>query len=257
MGKKYHSEIMDFTQDVIGNGDFGSTTNGESQNGSSEANGNGTATSNNEVPKGTDDNVAEDRKLFVGGLSWETREPQLKEYFEKYGEVESVNLKLNPVTGRSRCFAFIVFKESTSVDKVFDPKGGDHAINSKKVDVKRAKAKPGKMFLGGLKPELSDDDIKTHFEKYGTILEFEMPFDKTKNARKGFGFITFEREETMKELIKKGKEKIGEHEIDLKKATPKADFGGGYGGWGPYGGGGRGGGKMRGRGRGRGRGGPY
>jgi len=282
---------MDFTKDVIGNGDFGASSNGESQNGSSEANGNGTATSNNDVPKGTDDNVAEDRKLFVGGLSWETREPQLKEYFEKYGEVESVNLKLNPVTGRSRCFAFIVFKESTSVDKVFDPKGGDHAINSKKVDVKRAKAKPGKMFLGGLKPELSDDDIKNHFEQYGTILEFEMPFDKTKNARKGFGFITFEREETMKELIKKGKETIGEHEVDLKKATPKSDnfsqgggyndfygqdyYGGGYGNfgydyyggyggagagwgsWGAYGGGGRGGGKMRGRGRGKGRGQPY
>ena len=49
--------------------------------------------SKNEVPKGTDDNVAEDRKLFVGGLSRETREPQLKEYFEKYGEVEFVNLK--------------------------------------------------------------------------------------------------------------------------------------------------------------------
>ena len=91
---------MDFTQDVIGIGDFGFTINGESQNGSSEAKGNGTATFNNEVPKGTDDNVAEDRKLFVGGLSWETREPQLKEYFEKYGEVESVNLKLNPDTGR-------------------------------------------------------------------------------------------------------------------------------------------------------------
>ena len=57
-----------------------------------------------------------------------------------------------------------------------------------------------------------------------------MPFDKTKNQRKGFGFITFEREETMKELIKKGKDKIGEHEIDLKKATPKSDpyFGAGY-----------------------------
>ena len=79
------------------------------------------------------------------------------------------------------------------------------------------------MFLGGLKPDLSDDDIRTHFEQFGTIIEFEMPYDKTKNQRKGFGFITFEREETMKELIKKGKEMIGEFSIDLKKATPRPD----------------------------------
>ena len=61
---------------------------------------------------------AEDRKLFLGGLSWETKEPQLKEYFEKFGEIESINLKLDPVTGRSRCFAFLVFKESSSLEQV-------------------------------------------------------------------------------------------------------------------------------------------
>ena len=61
---------------------------------------------------------AEDRKLFVGGLSWETKEPQLKEYFERFGDIESVNLKVDPVTGRSRCFAFLVFKDAESVDKV-------------------------------------------------------------------------------------------------------------------------------------------
>ena len=66
----------------------------------------------------------EDRKLFVGGLSWETRENQLKEYFEKFGEVESVELKLNPVTGQSRCFAFVVYTEPSSIDKVLD--AGDH-----------------------------------------------------------------------------------------------------------------------------------
>jgi len=276
---------VDFTQDV-NNGDF------EENGAKAETNGNG---ENAEAPK--DEKPSDDRKIFVGGLSWETRDAQLKEYFEKFGEVETVNLKLNPQTGRSRCFAFVIFKEPATVTAVFA--AGDHAINSKKVDVKQAKAKPGKMFLGGLKPELTDDQIKAHFEQYGAILEFEMPFDKTKDARKGFGFITFEKEETMKDLIKKGKETIGEHEIDLKKATPRADnffgqqgggggdwggnygydmgyggwgggdmYGGGgwgqqpmgYGGWGPYGGGGaRGGGKMQrgGRGRGRGRGGPY
>ena len=53
--------------------------------------------------------------MFIGGLSWETREPQLKEYFEKFGTVESVNLKMNPLTGKSRCFAFVVFKTSEDV----------------------------------------------------------------------------------------------------------------------------------------------
>merc|ERR1711944_50066 len=218
---------VDFTQDVVGNGDFGEAENGSNGTAAASAASGIKAEASSEdangtsIPKGSDDNSAEDRKLFIGGLSWETREPQLKSYFEAYGEVESVNLKLNPMTGRSRCFAFVVFKDAESINKVFE--AGDHAINSKKVDVKRAKAKPGKMFVGGLKPELTDDAIREHFEQFGTILEFEMPFDKTKNQRKGFGFITFEREETMKELIKKGKDKIGEHEIDLKKATPKSD----------------------------------
>jgi squid-like protein len=62
---------------------------------------------------------AEDRKLFIGGLSWETREPQLKEYFEKFGTVESVNLKMNPMTGKSRCFAFVVFKSAEDVVSLF------------------------------------------------------------------------------------------------------------------------------------------
>ena len=114
--------------------------------------------------------------MFIGGLSWETREPQLKEYFEKFGEVESVNLKLHPATGKSRCFAFITYKEALSVDAVFA--AAEHVINSKKVDVKKALAKPGKIFVGGLKSDMTDDDIRNYFSQYGTIIEFEMPFDK-------------------------------------------------------------------------------
>lgn len=70
-----------------------------------------------------------------------------------------------------------------------------------------------------------------------------MPFDKVKKQRKGFGFITFEKEDAMKDLVKKGKETVEGHELDLKKATPKADTffpGGGQGGnamMGGYGGG--------------------
>ena len=99
--------------------------------------------------------------------------------------------------------------------------GGDHAINSKKVDVKRARAKPGKIFVGGLTPELTDEQIKEHFSKFGIVTDCEMPFDKSKNQRKNFCFVTFEREETMKEVLKSTKQSIGDAEVDVKKATPK------------------------------------
>ena len=51
------------------------------------------------------------------------------------------------------------------------------------VDVKRARAKPGKIFVGGLKAEMSDDDIKEAFNQYGPVTEMELPFDKVRPHR--------------------------------------------------------------------------
>lgn len=195
-----------------------------------------------------------DRKLFVGGLSWETTQKDLKEYFNKFGEITEVNIKTDPNTGRSRGFAFIQFANKDSVDQVLN--GGQHSVNGKQVDPKRAKARPGikKIFVGGLDPDVPEADIRSYFEKFGKIEEIELPFDKQKNQRRQFCFITFESEEVVDEICKNPKQKIGNKDCDVKKATPKQDPRSARGGWGGYSGfsgyGGRGGGRSRGRGRG-------
>lgn len=163
----------------------------------------------------------DDRKLFVGGLSWETTDKELKEHFGQYGDIESINVKTDPNTGRSRGFAFIVYKSAESIDKVVA--AGDHVINNKKVDPKKAKARHGKIFVGGLTTEISDDEIKTFFGQFGNIVDVEMPFDKQKNQRKGFCFITFDSEQVVNELLKTPKQTISGKEVDVKKATPKPD----------------------------------
>lgn len=92
---------------------------------------------------------------------------ELRDHFGAYGEIESINVKTDPTTGRSRGFAFIVYGAADSIDKVVA--AGDHIINNKKVDPKKAKARTGKIFVGGLIPEISDDEIKAFFGQFGNV----------------------------------------------------------------------------------------
>lgn len=45
--------------------------------------------------------------IYVGNLSFETAEHELKELFEAYGAVQSARIISDQFTGRSRGFAFI------------------------------------------------------------------------------------------------------------------------------------------------------
>ncbi|XP_028314055.1 RNA-binding protein Musashi homolog 1b isoform X2 [Gouania willdenowi] len=57
-------------------------------------------------------------KMFIGGLSWQTTQEGLKEYFSKYGEVKECMVMRDPVTKRSRGFGFVTFVDQAGVDKV-------------------------------------------------------------------------------------------------------------------------------------------
>jgi len=176
------------------------------------------------------------RKLFAGGLSGNTSEKDITDYFSKYGEVESVDLKKDHVTQRSRGFGFVTFKTPAALDAAVAEKF--HTINGKKFEPRKAKVQTSKIFVGGLKDELSDEDIKTHFSQFGNITDAQIPFDKQNNKRKGFCFLIFEGADTAKKIIEQnaGKQTINGVEVDVKKAIPTEQQGGGRGGRGGRGG---------------------
>lgn len=45
--------------------------------------------------------------IYVGNLSWNTREDDLREAFEAYGDVSSVSIITDRETGKSRGFGFV------------------------------------------------------------------------------------------------------------------------------------------------------
>lgn len=48
-------------------------------------------------------------KIFIGGLSWQTTELNLRYYFEKFGELTDVALMMDKRTGKPRCATLAVF----------------------------------------------------------------------------------------------------------------------------------------------------
>ncbi|XP_072261413.1 heterogeneous nuclear ribonucleoprotein D-like isoform X3 [Pyxicephalus adspersus] len=162
--------------------------------------------------------------MFIGGLSWDTSKKDLTEYLSRFGEVVDCTIKTDPVTGRSRGFGFVLFKDADSVDKVLETK--EHKLDGKLIDPKRAKAlkgkePPKKVFVGGLSPDTTEEQIKEYFGGFGEIENIELPMDTKTNERRGFCFITYTDEEPVKKLLENRYHQIGSGKCEIKVAQPK------------------------------------
>jgi len=175
-------------------------------------------------------NENDGRKLFVGSLSWETTEEQFKEYFAKFGSVKQATIKLD-FLGRSKGFGFILFEENDSVDKVLAAES--HSLGNRKIEPKKATAKEKckKIFVGGVSPEMPEEELRKHFEQFGEIEELETPMNKEKNIRKGFIFVTFKTSDACDAATTKSnlKQQLGDRTVDVKKAVPQEQYQGGAG----------------------------
>jgi RNA recognition motif-containing protein len=68
------------------------------------------------------------KKLFVGSLPWSVNDQQLGEIFAEVGTVESANVVLDKMTGRSRGFGFVEMSSVEEAQKAVE------VLNGKEVD---------------------------------------------------------------------------------------------------------------------------
>ena len=64
------------------------------------------------------------KKLFVGNLSFNTTEDALRDVFSQHGEVRSVAIITDRLTGRSRGFGFIEMDDDAAADAAVEALNG-------------------------------------------------------------------------------------------------------------------------------------
>eukprot|EP00942_MAST-04A_sp_MAST-4A-sp1_P001043 g1043.t1 len=76
------------------------------------------------------------KKIFVGGLHYDTDKVGLRKYFEQYGKILSSEVMYNRETNKSRGFGFVIYADAESVDRALETRM--HIIDNKQAEVKRA-----------------------------------------------------------------------------------------------------------------------
>jgi RNA recognition motif-containing protein len=73
-------------------------------------------------------------KIFIGGLLYDTQEDAVREQFEKYGTVESINLVADRKPGFNKGFGYVEMPDEEQATKAIAELNGTE-INGKKITV--------------------------------------------------------------------------------------------------------------------------
>ncbi|XP_057512209.1 heterogeneous nuclear ribonucleoprotein 1-like [Actinidia eriantha] len=178
-------------------------------------------------------------KLFIGGISWDTNEDRLREYFQNFGAVVEAVIMKDRKTGRARGFGFVVFTDPAVAERVVREK---HILDGRTVEAKKAvprddqhvlsrntgslQGSPGpactkKIFVGGLASTVTESDFKMYFDQFGSITDVVVMYDHNTQRPRGFGFITYDSEEAVEKVLLKTFHELNGKLVEVKRAVPK------------------------------------
>lgn len=173
------------------------------------------------------------RKLFIGGLSFETTEESLRAHFEKWGTLTDCVVMRDSDSRRSRGFGFVTYSSVSEVDEAM--RNRPHKLDGRAVECKRAvpredSNKPGahltvkKIFVGGIKEDTEEDHIRDYFERYGKIESIEIMEERSTGKKRGFCFVTFDDHDTVDKIVAQKYHTINSHNCEVRKALSKQEM---------------------------------
>ena len=133
-------------------------------------------------------------KLFIGGVSPDTTEDDLWQYFRSFGDLIDYRIVYDNRTGISKGYGFITCENRSMYEKILENK--KHFVCGRIVDINKALERDmevpeevknkslRKLFVGGLSLKIGDDHLFDYFSQFGKVMNAYVIFDpKTKESK--------------------------------------------------------------------------
>jgi len=79
----------------------------------------------------------------------------------------------------------------------------------------------GKIFVGGLSWQTTEESLRWHFEQYGPVVSVELMKDRHTGKPRGFGFVCFSDPSTVDLVMEEDKHEVNHKIVDVKRAQAR------------------------------------
>jgi len=172
-------------------------------------------------------------KLYIGGLTSSTTNDIIKEHFSKWGTLTDCVVMKDSQSKKSRGFGFVSYQSPTMVDEAMVHR--PHVIDGKEVEVKRAVPRESvnkpenhisvkKLYVNGIKEDHTEEMLKEHFSKFGTVSDVDIIKDKGTGKKRGFAFVQFNDYDPVDKCVLLRSHVINDKRCDVKKALSRDEM---------------------------------
>ncbi|BFZ25104.1 hypothetical protein BsWGS_28151 [Bradybaena similaris] len=151
-------------------------------------------------------------KMFVGQIPRNWDENDLKNMFEEFGPIHSMNILRDKATGQSKGCCFVTFftrkgalDAQNALHNIKTLPTMHHPIQMKPADSEKkggAYGEDRKLFIGMLSKKFNENDVRVMFAPFGAIEECTVLRDHTGTSSKGCAFVTFGSRQCAQNAIK-------------------------------------------------------